>query len=292
VFLAVLLVASAAQAAQTIIIKERTEWTEPMTTFNLEHDDDWAPAVLYELRGGRFGPDATPVELAQATLDLLNGLPTYGQKQTAEVRPAIPRWFLDGYTQLNPVNVAHSRYLDAVDSGALAPNGDIGALYAFWCAYDAEWFSLSMHADYKAWFSAVLLHYPPAWQRLRGESEWDLHGRLVAPLQTPDEPYREIDNWINNFVKHGEAFAKPKVRDALVEELLARAGLETDERFYDDPAYSGPTPSALGLSEREFFLMAALSLEYFQEIYVLEPTGKQILHFRDYFIQTYYGAMR
>ena len=109
----------------------------------------------------------------------------------------------------------------------------------------------------------------------------------AAGIEGFTEPYREIDNWINNFTKHDEAFAKPKVRDALVQELTARGGLESDLRFFEDPAYAGPTPSGLGVSERHFYLLAALSVEYFQEIYELEPETKQLLHFRDYFVSTF-----
>jgi len=132
-----------------------------------------------------------------------------------------------------------------------------------------------------------MLHYPPAWMALSGEMEQSLHARLVAPRQVPGEPFRELDNWINNFTKHSEAFAKPKVRDALVQELTAHGGLESDVRFFADEAYGGPTPVALGLSERHFYLLAALSLEFFQEVYELEPTTKQLNHFRDYFISTF-----
>ncbi|MCH7471604.1 hypothetical protein IIA79_01440 [bacterium] len=289
--LVLLVFASAASADQIIIIKERTG-SDGLTTFDMEHSEEYVLDAIEELTGSRPPENVNREDLALATLELLNDLPPYGQKQTQEIRPAIPRWFLTGYTRLQPRFVAHSRYLDAVIEGSLLPSSDIGALYAFWCMYDAEWFALSRNAGYKAWLSAVMLSYPPHWQRLHTEPEWTLHDRLVAPLQTPDEPYREIDNWINNFSKSNGAFVKPKVRDALVKELLAQAGMETDERFYDDEAYGGPTPRGLGLADREFFLLAALCLEYFQEIYELEPDGKQALHFRDYFLGVFHQQAR
>jgi hypothetical protein len=117
----------------------------------------------------------------------------------------------------------------------------------------------------------------------------------VAPLQTPDEPYREIDNWIGNFknpVSSGElgAFIKPKVRDALVQELLASAGLETDARFYEQRAYRSAEPNRTGLSEKQFFLLGALTLEYFQEIYAAHPDTQQPLYFREFFVSSFRAA--
>lgn len=271
------------------------EWKGPLSPgypgqpyFDQQHHDEYVVPAIAELTGSTPPADSSRAELAQIVAGLLDDLPEYGQKEVAMVKPPIPEWFLNGYLKLNPTCVSHSRYLDAVNAGALKPNADIGALYAFWCVYDAEWFAVSRHADYKAWLSAVLLDFPPQWQALRGESAASLHDRLVAPLQTPDEPYREIDNWINNFNSYSEAFAKPKVRDALVQELIGQAGMDADTRFVMDPAYGGPTPKGLGLSVREFYLLAALSLEFFQELYELDPQSKQLLHFRDYFIDAYY----
>jgi hypothetical protein len=252
--------------------------------FNQTHDESFAHAALEELSGQRPPADCSRETLAQAVLAELDKLPVYGLKSTPSIKPPIPEWFLQGYRAFQPTSVARSRYLDGVVSGTLPADADHAALYAFWCVYDAEWFSLSRKAPYKAWLSAVMLTYPPAWQRLRGESEDSLHSRLVAPLQTKDEPYREIDNWIKAFTREGDAFAKPKVRDALVDELLANAGLETDPRFFAEKAYSGPTPDSLQLSRRQFYLLAALTLEYYQEIYNAAPETKQPLYFRDYFL--------
>jgi hypothetical protein len=279
----------------TAVNAQQFEWEGPLSPgyagkpyFDQEHHDDYVLPAIGELTGSMPPASASRAELAQIVAGLLGDLPEYGQKEVAMVKPAIPEWFLSGYLSLNPTSVSHSRYLDSVAAHEMAANGEIGALYAFWCVYDAEWFSLSRHADYKAWLSAVLLQYPPKWQDLRGETSASLHDRLVAPLQTPDEPYREIDNWINNFTSNNEAFAKPKVRDALVQELVGQAGMEADTRFVMDAAYGGPTPDGLGLSVREFYLLAALSLEFFQELYELDPQDKQLLHFRDYFIDAYY----
>jgi hypothetical protein len=282
-----LILVPAVVGAQQIIWERRDTTTEGMTYFDQEHHEEYVLEALAELTGKRPAADASRGDLALITLELLDGLPEYGQKEVAMVPPPIPHWFMEGYLALNPTSVSQSRYLDAAAAAELVPDAEIGALYAFWCAYDAEWFSLSRHADHKAWLSAVLLHYPPQWMALRGETESSLHRRLVTPLQTPDEPYREIDNWINNFTKHEEAFAKPKVRDALVQELSARGGLESDARFFEDPAYSGPTPMGLDVSERHFYLLAALSVEFFQEIHELEPGTKQLGHFRDYFANTF-----
>lgn len=271
------------------------EWEGPLSPgyagkpyFDQEHHDEYVLPAIAELTGTMPSADATRAELAQVVGGLLDELPEYGQKEVAMIKPPLSDWFLNGYLSLNPTCVSHSRFLDSVAAHELAANSEIGALYAFWCVYDAEWFSLSRHADYKAWLSAVLLDFPPQWQALRGESAASLHDRLVIPLQTPDEPYREIDNWINNFTSNSEAFAKPKVRDALVQELVGQAGMEADTRFVMDPAYGGPAPAGLGLSVREFYLLAALSLEFFQELYEQDSQNKQLLHFRDYFIDAYY----
>ncbi|GEM_PF-2354573 len=275
----------------TAALAQAFEWEGPLSRgvagrsyFDQEHHEEYVREALHELTGTMPRPDATREELAAIVLGVLDTLPVYGERQVAMVPPPIPEWFLDGYQTLEPTSVSHSRYLDGVLAGEMAPSADIGALYSFWCVYDAEWFSLSRHADHKAWLSAVLLHFPPQWNALKGESETGLHNRLVWPLQTPDEPFREIDNWINNFTKYEGAFAKPKVRDALVQELITQGGLEGDVRYFDDSAYDGPAPGHLGLSERQFYLLAALSLEYFAEIYEQDPDAGQLGHFRDYFV--------
>lgn len=251
--------------------------------FDQQHDESYAYTALELLNGTRLPDGSTREDFARAVLDELAKLRPYGQKQAAVLPAAIPDWLTEGYSRFQPSIVAKSRYLNGVLAGTLAPDADLGALYAFFCVYDAEWFNVSRNGAYRAWLSSVLTTYPPAWRELRGESEWDMHNRLVAPLQTPDEPYREIDNWIGNFVKEPAAFAKPKVRDALIQELLWRGGMEADRRFIAAKAYDGDVPE-LGLGQEQFFLLAALSLEYAQEIYQLEPGNKQILHIRDYFL--------
>ena len=289
--LVALMVPVGALAQDNIIIRQRSTWKEDMTYFDQEHDETYIWDVLEELSGHRPAAGATREQLAAATIDLLAELPAYGQKQTPAIEPAVPRWFMDGYLSFNPTSISHSRYLDAVWHGDYAVNPDIVALYTAWSTYDAEWFVLSRHADFKAWFTAMLLTFAPDWHRLSGEEEWALHNRLVVPLQTPDEPYREIDNWITNFTKVEGSFLKPKVRDALVQELLSEAGLETDIRYYDDAAYEGPTPGGLGLTDRQFYLLAALAVELHYEIYA-QSTQKEILHFRDYFLSVYQHEMR
>ncbi|MBN2081608.1 hypothetical protein JW859_05290 [bacterium] len=286
-FLMIALLLPQLASAQAFEWEPRDHNTNGQPYFDTEHHEEYIQDALRELTGKPPRPDATREELAEITLGLLNDLPEYGQKEVAMVQPPVANWLLAGYRVLNPTCVSHSRYLDAVADQELTGNSEIGALYAFWCTYDAEWFALSRHADYKAWLSAVLVHFPPQWQDLRGESAESLHDRLVVPLQTPDEPYREIDNWINNFAKNSETFIKPKVRDALVQELIDLAGLESDSRYFEDEAYEGLTPEGLGLSEREFYLLAALTLEFSQEIYELDPTTKQPYHFRQYFLHVF-----
>jgi hypothetical protein len=255
-----------------------------------EHSDDYAWDAIEELSGVRPAADASRSELATDVLGLLNDrLPQYGQKSTPQVRSAIPEWFIDGYTALQPASVARSRYLNGVIDGTYAADDDIAALYAIYSVYDAEWFSLSRHADHKAWLSAVMLTYPPQWQRLTPLTREQLHDTYVAPIQTKNESFLEIDNWIKKATAGEGAFSKPTVRSALVMELLERAGAESDDRFFEDAAYTGPAPAKLNLSDREFFLTAALTLEFFQEIYELDPQSKQPLHLRDYFVGVFYS---
>lgn len=289
-------VVSAAEPPAPIIIKEHTRVVRPgQKYFDQHHNDAWAWDALSELGGTRPADSATPEQMAAATARLLANLPAYGEKSAAIVQP-IPEWFMQGYLRYKGASVAKSRYFDGVDAGTLQPNADIAALYAYWSLYDAEWFSLSRRPGFKAWLSAVALTYPPQWIRLQGESASALHSRLVTPLQTPDEPWREIDNWINNFtapVSSGElgAFIKPKVRDALVQELLAAAGEETDPRFYEQRAYKAAAPERIGLNDRQFFLLGALTLEYFQELYAADPNLKQTLFFRDYFVESFRDSL-
>lgn len=259
--------------------------------FDQQHDESYAYDALELLSGTRLPDGSTREDFASEVLKALDALRPYGQKSTANIRPEIPNWLTDGYSLLQPAVVAKSRYLNGVLGGTLAPDADLGALYAFYCVYDAEWFSVSRNAAYRTWLSALLTTYPPEWQRLRPQSEWDMHGRLVTPLQTKDEPYREIDNWIGVFVKEPKAFAKPKVRDALIEELIWRGGMDADKRFIAAKAYDGATPE-LGLTPKQFYLLAGLSLEYAQEIYALDPANQQILHVRDYFLERFNALTR
>jgi len=291
--LATVLLAGTATADETITTTTTTTRTssggQVIVRHNV-HSDEFAWDAIEELTGVRPPESASRQELGADVLGILNDrLPEYGQKTTPQVRPDIPEWFLDGYQALEPASVSRSRYLNGVINGSLAANNDIAALYAIWCVYDAEWFSLSRHADHKAWLSAVMLTYPPEWMRLTGYSREELHDMYVKPLQVPGEPYREIDNWIKRCADAEGAFSKPTVRSALVEELLERAGADGDDRFYEDPAYTGPAPAKLHLDNREFFLLAALTLEFFQEIYEADPQTKQPLHFRDYFVGVFYS---
>jgi len=123
---------------------------EGYSGFDQEHHEEYVTDAIKELTGKVPRPDATRAELAAIVLALLDQLPAYGQKEVAMVAPPIPGWVLNGYSQLNPTCVSHSRYLDGVLDGTQVPEEDLGALYGFWCVYDAEWFSLARHADYKA----------------------------------------------------------------------------------------------------------------------------------------------
>jgi len=282
-----IIAASITAAAQQFTWEHKEDSSRDKVRFDQEHHEEYIRGVLHEMTGKMPRPDATREELAQITLDLLNKLRTYGERQTAMIEPEIPFWFLRGYESLNPRCVSNSRYFDGVVEGTQLPQSDIAVLYSFWCVYDAEWFSVSRDAEYKAWLSAVMVKYPPLWDALRVSSEEELHDGLVVPLQTPDEPYREIDNWINAYWKNVDAFAKPKVRDALVSELLEAAGVDADERFYDEEAYADAKSSLPGLTDRQFFLGAALALEFSQEIYRIDPETKQLLHFRDFFVEVF-----
>jgi len=303
ILLAGLLVVAWASAAladsetSSIIIKEQQHSGTGGTPrfFDQQHNDSWAADALQEVSGTAPPAGATAAQMAELVYAELAKLPTYGEKSVAMMPPAAPDWYMEGYGRYNGATVARSRYFDGVVKGTLEPNADIAALYAYWCLYDAEWFSLSRQPGFKAWLSAVALTYAPQWLRLRGESADQLHTRLVAPLQTPDEPWREIDNWISRFSApsgSGQlgAFIKPKVRDALVEELIAAAGMDADQRFYEKRAYTAPAPERVGLPDRKFFLLGALTVEYFQELYAAHPDTKQPLFFRDYFVDSFRAA--
>ena len=257
--------------------------------FDNTHSDEYVWDAIGELSGMRPEESAGRVELAREVLAQLDGmLPQYGQKSTPQVRPEVPLWFTDGYERFNPAVVAHSRYFDALLSGQYEPDAAYAGLYSAYCAYDAEWFTLSRHSAYRAWLSAVLLDYAGEWEGLRVAGQDNLHATYVAPLQTKDEPYREIDNWIKRLTADEEVFLKPTVRNALVQELLGRAGLEVDPRYMMEQGYLNTDAQTLGISEREFYLLAALTLEFFNELAVVSPENVQKNHFRDYFIRQFY----
>ncbi|MDQ3022830.1 MAG: hypothetical protein M3R04_00370 [bacterium] len=292
-----LLLAMPAYAAEqvsstTTIVKQQGKGKH---FFNQKHNDAWAWDALKEVSGSPPPEGATTEQMAALVQAQLDKLPTYGEKATALVQPAAPDWLMEGYSRYNGATVQRNHYFKDVADGSIDPHRDIVALYGYWSLYDAEWFSLSRTPGFKAWLSAVALSYSPDWLRLQGEGRAALHSRLVTPIQTKDEPWREIDNWINNFtlpLSSGGlgAFIKPKVRDALVQELLAGAGVEADARMYEQRAYTGAVPERTGLSERQFFLLGALTLEYFQEIYAANPQTKQPLFFRDYFVESFRGT--
>jgi hypothetical protein len=296
-----LLVSTPAQAEDKVKFERNTDkpgQEQNYIQYN-KHSYSFVWDALEELSGQRPAAAASRSELAALTLGYLDSLPKYGQRETASIKPPMPDWFLRGYSRFQPATVSKSRYINGVLDGSLAQDQDLAALYTFWCLYDAEWFNVSRQPDYKAWLSAVALSFPPDWidLRERGESESALHLRLTVPLQTKDEPYREIDNWIKAFTKlnsdrenpdgEGGAFAKPKVRSGLVAELLDNAGMSADERLSEKNAYRQAPPGAVGLSDREFFLAAALSVEFFQEIYEANPRTKQTGWFRDYFVSAF-----
>ncbi len=280
--------AAAAADPPAIPIKVQPKVAAERMYFDMSHSYDYAWDALEQLTGHRPAPDATRADLAAATLDALSGLPQYGLKQAAQVQPVIPRWFTDGYNAFQPTMVAKSRYFNALAAGQLEPRADYATLFSYYSVYDAEWFAVAMHPDYKAWLGAVLLTYPPAWDALSGESAQRLHDQLVVPLQTPDEPYREIDNWIKRFTDVGTPMIKPKVQDALVGELLHNAGMQVDERFLDAQGWDAAPPPAAGLRAMDWALLSALCLEFAPELYRQDPDGKQQLWVRDWLVQRSY----
>lgn len=285
-----LLLATYVATAETpaVPIKERPKVAAERMYFDMEHKYAYAWDALEQLTGRRPTASASRSDLAAATLEVLRGLPRYGEKETAQVRPAIPAWFTDGYRAFQPTMVAKSRYFNALDAGQYQPGADYATLYSYYCMYDAEWFALAMHPDYKAWLGAVLLTYPPAWDALSGENAEALHAQLVAPLQTPDEQYREIDNWIKRFTDEGTPMIKPKAQDALVGELLHNAGMQVDERFLMDTGWNAAPPVTTGLDAKKWALLSALCLEFAPELYRLDPDSKQQLYVRDWLVQLSY----
>lgn len=276
--------------------------------FDMAYNEGWARDVLAELGAndpGRFPSRGDHARVLRETLAEKLGT----TRAVALAQPPAPQWLIDGYDSFQPRSVARSRWMDDVISGAggraqvnpkVKAERDIAALFAYYCIYDAEWFNASRSGAFKAWLTALQLSYPADWQRLDRESKDALHRRLVAPLQTPDEPYREIDNWITALKNNDAGFAKPLVRRALVEELLMRGGYsppgrdgkpkELDPRLFEDPAYKAGAPAGLGLSDREFFLLAALCTEFAGELHMLDPDMPQLKPFADYFISAFERA--
>jgi hypothetical protein len=287
--LAVIALSTAISAAEppAIPIKVQPKVAAERMYFDMEHKYAFAWDALEQLTGRRPAASASRADLAAATLDVLAGLPQYGVKQTAEAPQPIPRWFTDGYRAFQPTMVAKSRYFNALAAGQYQPEADYATLYSYYSVYDAEWFALAMHPDYKAWLGAVLLTYPPAWDALSGASAEALHAQLVAPLQTPDEPYREIDNWIKRFKDDG-SLIKPKVQDALVGELLSNAGMQVDERFLMATGWDAPPPASLKLDAQKWALLSALCLEFAPELCRLDPDSKQLLYVRDWLAERSY----
>lgn len=274
--------------------------------FDMAYNATWAGDALRQLGATPPGAGASRGDYAKAVWQVLQDKVPATNRTAALAEPPVPGWLLEGYNQFQPATVAKSRWMNDVFAGAtnqpqvnpkVQPDADLAALYAYWCMYDAEWFNAARKPGYKAWLTAVQLTYPAAWQRLNREGKAALHARLVGPLQTKDEPYREIDNWATALENNAGDFAKPLVRRSLVEELLQRGGLSLagadgkpraiDQRLFADPAYKGAVPGGLGLSDQDFFVLAALSVEFSGELNQLQPDPPQLKPFAQYFIDAF-----
>jgi len=273
--------------------------------FDMAYNATWADDALRQLGAAPPPKGASRGDYAAVVTRLLKDkIPA--SKQAARMPAPVPTWLIDGYQKFQPATVAKSRWLNDVIAGMssqpqvnpkVKPDADIAGLYAYWCMYDAEWFNAARKPSYKAWLTAVQLSYTAEWALLNHQDKADLHARLVAPLQTKDEPYREIDNWIGALKTNNGGFAKPLVRRSLVEELLQRGGLalpgadgkprEVDQRLFTDPAYKGEVPAGLGLSDKDFFVLAALSVEFSGEINQIEAGLPQLDPFAKYFIDAF-----
>jgi hypothetical protein len=262
------------------------ELAEGQSYFDHEHHSDYVRPALEQLTGSTLREGISEQEIIALIRDELAALPQPAMQPSLQGELSIPKWFLDGYAGFQPSMLARSRYLNGVQKGSLQAQGDIAALYGFWSCYDAEWFVLSRNPATRAWLSAVLLSYPAEWQRLNRESSAELHARLVRPLQTKDEPYREIDNWIKAFKASDGVFLKPKVRDVLVQEFVFQAGMESDERYYMEHAWDRvQVPAGLGLARADFMLMCALCLEFAPQLAADPACPGQLAWFRDFFIE-------
>ena len=164
--------------------------------FDQKHDASWVAPALGRLSGQAMGDSVSNGEAIAMIQAQLASLPEVAVMQNKMAELPIPQWYLTGYRDNQPTKLAKSRYMNGVLDGSLEMEPDIAALYGFWCCYDAEWFVLSSDPELRAWLGAVMLSYADDWQRLDSESAESLHNRLVKPIQTKDEPYREIDNWM------------------------------------------------------------------------------------------------
>lgn len=262
-----------------------TDLAPGQAMFDQEHHSDYVRPALEVLTGRSLPENMSNSEALALVREQLAALPQPAMQPSLQGELSIPRWFLDGYANFQPSMLSRSRYLNGVQKGSLQAQGDIAALYGFWSCYDAEWFVLSRNPAPRAWLSAVLLSYPAEWQRLDQETAEALHARLVTPLQTKDEAYREIDNWIKAFKAADGVFLKPKVRDVLVQEFVFQAGIESDERYYMEHAWDRvQVPAGLGLERGDFMLMCALCLEFAPQLAADPACPEQLNWFRDFFI--------
>jgi hypothetical protein len=273
--------------------------------FNMAYNAAWADAALRQLGVTPPPAGSSRGDYAAAVIKVLQDrIPD--SRQAARMPAPVPSWLIDGYLKFQPATVAKSRWMNDVIAGLsgrqqvnpkVRPDVDIAALYTYWCMYDAEWFNAARKPAYKAWLTAIQLYYPADWQLVNMQDKAELHERLVVPLQTKDEPYREIDNWLNTLKTNNADFAKPLVRRSLVEELLQRGGIALpgpggkpqplDQRLFADPAYQGQVPAGLGLSDQDFFVLAALCTEFSSEINTLQPKLAQLAPFAQYFIDAF-----
>ncbi|MCB1186640.1 hypothetical protein KDL29_05670 [bacterium] len=254
--------------------------------FDQKHDASWVAPALERLSGQAIGDSVSNGEAIGMIQAQLSALPEVAVMSNMMAELPIPQWYLDGYRDNQPTRLAKSRYMNGVIDGSLKMEPDIAALYGFWCCYDAEWFVLSSDPELRAWLGAVMLTYADDWKRLDSESADELHNRLVKPLQTKDEPYREIDNWIHAFKSTDGVFLKPKVRDVLVQEFIHQAGMQSDERYFSKQGWdSFELPGAVGISKSDFMLMTALVLEFAPQLAADPATPEQIGWFREFLIR-------
>ncbi|MEZ5336704.1 MAG: hypothetical protein R3F46_00435 [bacterium] len=254
--------------------------------FDQVHDASWVAPALERLSGQTLGSEISNGQAIALIQAELASLPEVAVKQNRMAELPIPQWFSQGYSTNQPTRLAKSRYMNGVLDGSLQMQPDIAALYGFWCCYDAEWFVLSSKPELRAWLGAVMLSYADDWQRLDSESAEALHARLVTPIQTKDEPYREIDNWIHAFKSTDGVFLKPKVRDVLVQEFVHQSGMESDTRYFSEQGWdSFELPGPVGLEKDDFMLLTALVLEFAPQLAADPATPEQIGWVREFLIR-------